>query len=441
MTSTDIKKALFRVWPVRAGVGLFFLIRGLIALNFSQYNGISDLCWVYRVSRVGFLRAIAYRIITNFIFNKEAGEGRLLKAFLNSDASARAANRILKGEAAFDSMFRDIMVLKAPTAGEKGVVVLEYTARFDLFVALFDLDRILRDYYVVLEPCWAGYCDPSILMFVTSKTDIIVQCPEQTDFDFISHLNCNLKPINLGSSDWIDPELFAPPAGEVPREYDLIMVANWAKHKNHRRLFEALQHVNHKPVSLMLIGVDWGGRTASDIVAEMKQYDLPHVKLEIKSNLPAREVANHLARSKVFLLLTEKEGSNRAIVEALFANTPAIVYEHFIGGAKGKINAQTGVLSSFSDLASKVDSMIDNYQRFSPRAWALENTGGRNATAKLNALLKSIAESRGETWNVGIVEKVNNPNFGYAVKDPLLPEQQASGIAKAYLREEIKAQL
>lgn len=437
----ELKKALFKLWPVRAVVGLFFLGRGLVSLPFTPYDAISDLCWVYRVSAVGFLRALAYRVITNFIFGRNAGDGRLMKAFLNSDASGRAANRIVKREAAFDSIFRDIIMLKAPTAGEKGVVVLEYTTRFDLFIALFDFDRILRDYYVVLEPCWAGYCDPSILMFVTSKTDVVVQCPEQSDFDFISNLNCNLKPINLGSSDWIDPELFAPPDHDAPREDDLIMVANWAAHKNHRRLFEALQHVRHKPVSLVLIGVDWGGRTAEDIVAEMQQYDLPHVKLEIKTNLPAREVARHLAKSKVFLLLSEKEGSNRAIVEALFANTPAILYENFIGGARGKINSQTGVLSSFGDLANKIDDMMDNYQRFSPRAWALENTGARNATAKLNALLKKIAESRGETWNIGIVEKVNNPNFSYKVKDSMPPKQQATGIARAYLREDIKAQL
>jgi glycosyltransferase involved in cell wall biosynthesis len=439
VTLLDVKKTLIRFWPVRVFVGLFFLARGLVVMPFAPYRGIADLCWVHRVSGVGLLRRVAHQVIVRYVFDRRAGDGRLLKAFLDSSAAVRAANRILKREAEFDSMFRDIMVLKAPARGEKGVIVLEYTARFDLFVALFDFDRIIQDYYIVLEPCWAGYCDPSILMFISSTTDIIVQAPEQRDFEFISGLNCNLKPINLGSSDWIDADLFAPPPEGSPRPYDLIMVANWAKHKNHRKLFAALEHVRHKPISVLLVGVDWGGRTGQDILAEMRQFDLPHVTVELKTNIPAREVAMHLGRSKTFLLLSEKEGSNRAIVEALFANTPAILYENFVGGAKGKVNAQTGTLSSFESLAIAIDDMLDRHAQFTPRAWALQHTGSRNATAKLNALLKSIAESRGETWTIGIVEKVNNPNFNYKHPDALPAQQQAPAIARAYLRDEARS--
>jgi glycosyltransferase involved in cell wall biosynthesis len=441
VTLLDAKKTLFRFWPVRALAGLFFLVRGLVALPLAAYRGITDLCWVHRVSGIGPLQRLALRVITGYLFDRRAGDGRLMKAFLASDAAARAANRILKREAEFDSMFRDIMVLKAPSRGEKGVMVLEYTARFDLFVALFDFDRISRDYYIVLEPCWAGYSDPSILMFVNSKTDIIVQAPEQRDFEFISSLNCNLKPINLGSSDWIDADLFAPPPEGSPRPYDLIMVANWAKHKNHRKLFAALQHVHRRPISVLLVGVDWGGRTGEDVLAEMRQFDLPHVTVDLKTNIPAREVAMCLGQSKAFLLLSEKEGSNRAIVEALFANTPAILYENFVGGAKGKVNPQTGMLSTFDGLAGVIDDMLDRHDRFTPRAWALEHTGSRNATAKLNAMLKAIAESKGETWTIGIVEKVNNPNFNYKHADALPPEHQAPAIARAYLRDEVRSRV
>ncbi len=441
MTILDAQKALFRLWPVRLLAGLFFLSRGLATLPLARYRGISDLCWVHRVSRIGPLQRLALRVITGYLFDRRAGKGRLMKAFLESDAAARAANRILKREAEFDSMFRDIMVLKAPGQGEKGVLVLEYTARFDLFVALFDFERIIQDYYIVLEPCWAGYTDPSILMFANTNTDVIVQAPEPRDFEFISSLDCNLKPINLGSSDWIDAELFTPPPDGSPRPYDLVMVANWAKHKNHRKLFAALEHVRHRPISVLLIGVDWGGRTGEDILAEMRQFDLPHVNVELKTNIPAREVAKGLGQSKAFVLLSEKEGSNRAIVEALFADTPVILYENFVGGAKGKVNAQTGILSSFEGLGTAIDDMLDRHDRFTPRAWALAETGSRNATAKLNAMLKAIAESRGETWTVGIVEKVNNPNFNYKRPDALPLQQHASQIARHYLRDEVRGRV
>ena len=441
MTLLDVKKTLFKFWPVRVSLGLFFLARGLATLPFAPYRGVTDLCWVQRVSGIGPLQRIAYRFITQYIFDGGRGAGRMMTAFLNSDAATRAANRIVKREAEYDSMFRDIIVIKAPGQGEKGVIVLEYTTRFDLFVALFDYERIIRDYYIVLEPCWAGYCDPSILMFVNSGADIIIQAPEQRDFEFIETLACNLKPLMLGSSDWIDAQLFAPPPDGSPRPYDLVMVANWAKHKNHRKLFAALEHVRHRPISLLLIGVDWGGRTTEDIANEMREFNLPHVAVEFKTNIPAREVAKYLGQSKAFLLLSEKEGSNRAIVEALFANTPAILYENFVGGAKGKISPQTGILSSFDGLADAIDRILDTNESFTPRAWALAHTGSRNATAKLNDTLRSIATANGEKWETNIIEKVNNPNFNYRNPDELPNDQQAAAVSRTYLRESIRAKI
>ena len=441
MTLLDAQKALFRFRAMKVALGVFFLTRGLLRLPFAPYLGITDFCWVYRVSGVGVLQRTAYRLITGYVFDRRQGDSRLMKAFLESRVARRAANRIVQREAPYDSMFRDIMVLKAPSNGEKGVIVLEYTVRFDLFVALFDYERIIKDYYIVLEPCWAGYCDPSILMFIGSKADIIVQAPETRDFELLERLNCNLKPIMLGSSDWIDSDLFSAPPSGSPRPYDLVMVANWAKHKNHRKLFAALERVRHRPLSLLLIGIDWGGRTAEDILAEFRQFDLSHLTLEVKTSIPAREVARHLGESKVFLLLSEKEGSNRAIVEALFADTPVILYEHFVGGAKGKVTPATGLLSSFEDLGATIDRALDMRGQFTPRVWAMAHTGSANARVKLDARLAELAASRGEPWTTGIVEKVNNPNFNYKRADDLPVSQQAAAITRQYLLEQWRSQV
>lgn len=435
MTLVDLKNQLFRVWLIRAVVGSFVLVRGVLVMFVDRYRGISDLCWVYRVSRVSLLRLIAYRIVTDFVFKERAGENPLVEAFLNSGVPASTIKRFLGNGESLDPVFRDLLVLKPASKEEKGVMVLEYSQKFDLCMALFDMHRIMKDYYVVLEPCWAGYCDPSILMFNSSVNEVIVQCPEQSDFEFISGLKSNLLPINLGSSDWIDSELFAPRPENALKKFDLVMVSNWGKHKNHRQLFRALRYVKHRPLSICLIGGDCAGRTAKDIVLEMQQYNLPHVQLEIKQNLSAREVADCLQQSKVFLLLSEKEGSNRAIVEALFADVPVILYENFIGGARGKVNEQTGVLSSFQELHTKIDYMLDNYQQFTPRSWAVAQTGSKNSTKKLNSLLKDIAKSKGERWTVDIVEKVNNPNFSYKDKRSIPEDRQARRIVNSYLRQ------
>jgi glycosyltransferase involved in cell wall biosynthesis len=398
-----------------------------------QYKGISDFCWVYRVSRIRTLRSIAYHIITKILKNN-SGENRLVKAFLMSECSSECRDRFLGPTKNLASVFRDVMVLKSAMKDEKGVLLLKYAAKFDLFISLFDLDRIMNDYYIVLEPCWAGYCDTSILMFISSKSEVVIQCPESEDFDFIHGLQSNLIPIKLGSSDWVDADLFSEDVRDTSKEYDLVMVANWGRHKNHRRLFQALPYVKHKPLSVLLIGFDIGGRTQKDIVAEMQQYDLQNITIELKQDLPASKVAGLLKRSKCFILLSEKEGSNKAIVEALFSNVPAIVYDQFVGGAISKVNGQTGILTSYNDLAAKIDYMIDNYQMFTPRAWALQHSGSRNATRAINQLLKNIAQSKGEKWSADIVEKVNNPNLAYKLKDSILSEKQAIAIAPLFYR-------
>lgn len=431
----DIEKQLFKFWLVRALLGGFFLCRGLLRMAGDRYKGISDLSWVCRVSRVNWLKRISYRVIMDFVAPYQYEDNPIMAAFLKSESSEACAKRFLSRDPSWELLYRDFLVLKAPLENEKGVLVLEYTEKFDLFVALFDFQRITRDYYIVLEPCWAGYCDPSILMFLSNHPSIIVECPEESDYDFISSLKSNLIPIKLGSSDWIDADLFMPRQAEKKKEFDLVMVANWGRHKNHRYLFRALSRLKHRTISVLLVGMDWAGRTEHDIRTEMAQYDLRHVHMEIKKGIPAREVAECLENSKVFLLLSEKEGSNRAIVEALFCDVPAILYENFIGGAKGKINEQTGVLSSFEDLHEKIDYMLDKYWQCSPRAWALKHTGSKNATRQLNNELKAIAEAKGEKWTVDIVEKVNNPNFSYKDKDSIPLELQARAIAKMYLRE------
>lgn len=434
LSIVDVKKRLFKFWLVRFIVGAFFLCRGFLCMVRDPYRGVSDLCWVCRVSAVGPLKRIAWRTIKSFIEPYRHGENPLKIAFLKSTAAESCKNRFLSKESDWALLYRDFLILKPPAKNEKGVLVLEYTEKFDLFVALFDLERIMQDYSIVLEPCWAGYCDPSILMFLSDRSDVIVQCPEESDFEFIANLKSNLIPVKLGSSDWIDADLFFPKGAGVGKEYDLIMVANWGRHKNHRYLFKALSKLRHRTISLLLVGMDWGGRTDQDIRSEMAQYDLTHVHVDIKKNIPAAEVAACLEKSKVFLLLSEKEGSNRAIVEALFCNVPVILYENFVGGAKNKVNAQTGILSSFEELHEKIDYMLNHYQNFTPRSWAMAHTGSRNATRILNSVLREAAKRRGEEWTIDIVEKVNNPNFSYKRNDALSVEQQAAAITKSYLR-------
>jgi len=430
----EIEKVLFRLWLVRFLAAAFFLARGSAYFLFDRYRAICDFCWVVRVSRVALLRPLAHRVVLAFAFGSGTAHSRLVAAFLRSSASAQYGRLRPPADGGSDGVFRDVIVLKAPRQHEKGVLLLKYTAKFDRFVALFDLERVMSDYSIVLEPCWAGYCDTSILMFRSLNNEVVVQCPDRSDFDFISGLGGNFIPVPLGASDWVDPDLFSSDDSGADKDYDLIMVANWGRHKNHRRLFQALPDVRRRPLSVLLIGYDWAGRTDKDIIAEMSRYDLAGVRVDVKKNLPPQQVAAHLRKSRAFVLLSEKEGSNKAVVEALFCNVPIIVYEGFIGGAVSKVNPDTGALTSFARLAETIDRVLENAATFTPRTWAMQHTGSRNSTIVMNECLRRNALSNGRPWTADIVEKVNRPNLAY--RDPAaVPEtMQFRSVAATYRR-------
>jgi glycosyltransferase involved in cell wall biosynthesis len=400
----------------RWAIGLALLSRGSLYLAAGKlYRALDDIAWVARASDAGWLTRAAERIVLDAVEAiRRTGRNAVRESFLADRASAAlAASYSLHGGR--HELLRDLIVLKRATADEKGVVLLKYVRTFDAVVSMFDLPRLMERYLFVLEPCWAGYCDPSLLMFMEPGQPVIVQCFTQADYDFVAAAGAPLVPLRLGPADWVDADLFkARPA--VPKEYDLVMVANWAPHKRHAQLFRALKEITDRDVRVLLIGFPWGGRTADDIRREAAGIGNPRIHVEVLERLPASEVADLVSRCKAFVFLSRKEGDNKALVEAMFANVPAIVYENTIGGAGSRINPATGVFASDAGLADAIRRMLDTYADFTPRAWAVRSSGSAIATRILSDTIRRTILSSGGRYGEEIVEKTNSPNLAY--KEP-----------------------
>jgi glycosyltransferase involved in cell wall biosynthesis len=140
------------------------------------------------------------------------------------------------------------------------------------------------------------------------------------------------------------------------------------------------------------------------------------VQVEIVESVPHERVSELVSQAKVFVFLSLKEGDNKALVEAMFCNVPSIVYAHSVGGARSRINAQTGVLADDDELAAQIRHMLDQREKFSPRAWALAHTGSASATRILDEALRGALTATGGAYTRGIVEKTNAPNLTY--RDP-----------------------
>ena len=346
------QEALFRLWPVRFLLALLFVARGACyRLLGKPYRALNDFCWVARVSRSGWPEALARRAIFRIVrIAQSSPHNPVVAAFRADPASDAVAGLYAQSGRGPRDLFRDVIVLKAATDDEKGVILLKYARTFSALAALYDLERLMRRYVFVLEPCWAGYCDPSTLMYLAPAQPVLIMCFTAEDLAFIESIGAPFVPLAMGPADWVNADVFKPPA-TIEKRYDLVMVANWARHKRHAQLFAALANVRERDVRVLLIGFPWGARTADDIRAEAAAMRNPRVELTIFESLPHTRVAELVAASKVFVFLSRKEGDNKALVEAMFADVPAIVFAESIGGARSRINPATGMLAQDSELA------------------------------------------------------------------------------------------
>jgi len=125
-------------WLAAAG----YLARGAFwwALG-RRYRAFSDLCWVARASRTPFLQARAERVVLRVIEHiRRTGHNPIADWYRADRASAACANIYKQGGRGSADLLRDLIVLRAATKDEKGVVLLKYVRTFHAIVALLDVD-------------------------------------------------------------------------------------------------------------------------------------------------------------------------------------------------------------------------------------------------------------------------------------------------------------
>lgn len=315
----------------------------------------------------------------------------------------------------------DLVVLKPwnRRTGERGVILLSFTERIRAFAAIFDLPAIAEHYQLVLQPSWWGYQDATFLLYVGQDVDVLIQSPWVPDREFLGSLDTNLRPTALGAGDWIDPDVFRPGVG-APRPFDLVMVSAWSPVKRHHDLFRALAELRRRGrvLRVALVGTP-GGWTRQDIERIALRFGVLDCCTFFES-IPHEEVAEVVRQSRAYVLLSRREGANRALYEAFFCDTPVLVYHKHHGVNLEQINEATGRTFATGALADSICALLDHSRVFAPREWALRHTGYRNATRQLNEELRSLAFDRGYSWRTDIVETKMAPTLRYAVREDRL---------------------
>jgi glycosyltransferase involved in cell wall biosynthesis len=297
------------------------------------------------------------------------------------------------------------IVLKGASEGERGVLVVDYSYIFPVFAALFDLEAIARRYYIVLEPSWRGLCTADILSYSRFDFPVFIETIEPRDKAFIEGLGANFVTVPIAANWWVDHRLVRE-RPEVKRDIDVIMVAAWGDVKRHWRFFKVLADLRRRGhlLKVALVGYK-SDKSRQHIEDEAKHFGV-FDQLRIYERLSLDEVGALLARSKVHVLWSRKEGSNRAIVEALFANVPIVVREGLSYGYNYPyVNQETGRFANEDTLGDTLVDMLRTPDNFHPRAWAMANMSCQQATQILESRIKNYAQSSGEAWNSGLATK------------------------------------
>jgi glycosyltransferase involved in cell wall biosynthesis len=261
----------------------------------------------------------------NFLLSKRAAVIRKMYSVFNTDDRVRIR---YKNE---DNPFREgnLLILKAPEKNpsggiNKGVIYLQYNNSIAEFASLFDLEALYKEYTLVVEPSSWGYSDLGLELLLHGHNYVYVMAQDSIDYDLCLHLDKRLVPIRAGAGDWIN--LKASPVEDSTKLFDVCMVASWRKLKNHKLLFKQLAQLG-KGIRIALVGYPWENRTAASVRTEQNKY-YPDSLVSIFENVPHEYVFKVLSQSKVALMLSEREGANRGIYEALASNIPVVMLEN-----------------------------------------------------------------------------------------------------------------
>ncbi|PUA27565.1 MAG: hypothetical protein B0W54_13450 [Cellvibrio sp. 79] len=282
----------------------------------------------------------------------------------------------------------NFLVLKTPQEKadgqiEKGVLYLQYNNSIPELAALFDLAKLYQDYAVIIEPSSWGYCDLGLELLLHGNNTIYVMAQDSIDYQLCLRLDKRLVPIRAGAGDWIN--FNAVPATQSDKIFDVCMVASWRKLKNHKLLFKQLAQLG-KGLRIALIGYPWEKRTAASIRAEQNKF-YPDSLVSIFESVPHEYVFKVLSQSKVALMLSEREGANRGIYEALASNVPVVMLDNNRGVNKLMVTQGCITTTSAENLGVTVRKVLSNNEANHVRDKLLEISGTDNTWRKISETL------------------------------------------------------
>jgi hypothetical protein len=313
---------------------------------------------------------------------------------------------------------------------EKGVVFVSFENQMARLAKATDLARFADRYTLVVSPSW---CPPhsvyTYLFPLVYPGEILSLISNTKDLTYLPRIHPNYNMIPLYASNWVDSRAFQP-VPKAAKNIDIFMLANFAKYKRHHAFFRALQNVPSN-FRIVLNGQSEPGRSRETILREAGEYGVRD-RFELRENVSDTELHDNLVRSKTSVILSVREGSCVAVVEAMFANTPVGMLEDAEIGSKVFVTAQTGRLLKQERLGEQLTDFVQQSHNYEPRQWVEEHgVGCLASSAKLNERLKQDALAAGEAWTENIAPLRWRPNPQFYNPEDAARMQEAHADIKA----------
>lgn len=369
---------------------------------------------LFRHTQLDWCRHYSVRILSRCVSKygaKVVGSNFLSLVGIDDNEVIRLKQDIINNQRPFDGR---LIILSPPEHSKKGVILVKFTENFKYLTAMFDLKKLSNDYILILEPSFIGYFDENILCLMGQAAPILIQASEKVDRQFIVGLGGSFVPVDLGANCWVDDRIFSP-IDNIKKEYDIIMISIWADFKRHYHLFEALSKCKKKnKIKVALIGKPWP--KSLDEIKNIAEFFNVNYCIEYFEDLSQEEINILLNKSKVYLLLSKKEGFNKSVIEAMYADSPAFLLRGFNYGQDYiYINSQTGGYITPSKLVGFIDNIDDMLQErdFHSCQWVSKNISVDMSISKIIKLLSKIEKDKNIRINKELQLKVNSPELNY----------------------------
>ncbi|SEB47442.1 glycosyltransferase [Terriglobus roseus] len=333
-------------------------------------------------------------------------------------AIERVLNRINPAEIVWEELLPDPasrriskgMILKPYVSErEKGVVFVSFENQMARLAKATDLARFASRYTLVVSPSWCPPHSVYTYLFPRVYPDKIITLISNTkDLTYFPRMDSKYSMLPLYASNWVDDREFRP-VPKTEKNIDIFMLANFAKYKRHYAFFRALQDVP-RSFRIVLNGQSEPGRSRETILDEAGAYGVRD-RFELRENVTDQELHDNLVHAKTSVILSLREGSCVAVVEAMFANTPVGMLEHAEIGSRVFITPETGRLLKPAALGAQLTDFVNTSHAYEPRRWVEENgVGCLASSATLNDTLKREALSAGRDWTEDIAPLRWRPN-------------------------------